>query len=295
MKGKRQLITVLADRREPDRRGPLGVVAAMVLHVLGLALLVRIAVEPRVWDLFEAQTRERVKVEHIGFIAIPRPAEQPHQPARAGGDNRVDTGKPSLAPPALVTPTVVPSAIPEPTKTAPPTAAEGGSGPLVGGGGPTKGVRPSYADPRIWIPTGPVVRGPKSPTQRLDSAIMAGIQQLEDSLEKLPAGKKAGDWTVTRNGKKYGIDQGLIHLGNFSLPTALLALLPINAQANPVAMERDRRLSQIRGEILEQAAKMARDDEFRAAVKELRQRRERERAKKAADDAVAPVPVPIKP
>ena len=128
----------------------------------------------------------------------------------------------------------------------------------------------------------------------MDSAIAAMINPIEDSLARLPRERAPGDWTVERNGKKYGIDQKYIHLGNFSLPTAVLALLPLNVQGNPTTMERERRLSTMRGEIQEQAARVARDDDFRAAVKALRERKEKERLdqRKKSGEATPDRPVP---
>ena len=91
------------------------------------------------------------------------------------------------------------------------------------------------------------------------------------------------DQTFDRNGKKYGIDPKMIRLGDFSIPTALLALLPMNnVQANPTGIERARRLSSMRTEIMEQADRRARDDDFYAAVRALRLRKEKERAEAAA-------------
>lgn len=291
----RPIISTPFERRDPARRGPAGVVASLVLHAMGIVLLVRIAVEPTVWELFRSQSQHPVVVEHIGMIALPRGKTPPTEAPRAGGNDRPENAIVTKAPPPIVAPTTVPSSLPEPSKALAP-AVEGGSGPLVGGGGPTKGVRPSYEDPRVWIPPGPVVRGPKKNTERLDSAVAANIQRVEDSLQLAnPGGRAPGDWTVTKNGKKYGIDQQYIHFGNFSLPTAILGLLPINAQGNPTALERNRRLSQIRSELQDQAARMQRDDDFRAAVKELRDRKQRERdAKKATDDQPVPA-LPIKP
>lgn len=290
------IISTPFTRHDPARRGPAGVIGSLLLHAVGLVVLVRIAVQPGVWDLFLPHASEPVRVEHIGMVALPRSTTTPREPPKSGGNDRVETAEPAKAPPPIVAPATVPTSIPVPSKAAAVPQDEGGSGPLVGGGGPTKGVRPSYGDPRVWIPPGLSVRGPKTNTERLDSVVAADFQRLEDSLTaSTPAGRKAGDWTVTRDGKKYGIDQQYIHFGKFSLPTAILALLPINVQGNPAALERARRLLQIRGEIQEQAARMQRDDDFRAAVQELRQRKERERAEKKAA-AVQPVaPAPVKP
>jgi hypothetical protein len=76
----------------------------------------------------------------------------------------------------------------------------------------------------------------------------------------------------------------MIRLGDFSLPTALLALMPLNVQANPIQNERAMRLNSMRSEIQYQAARMARDDEFRQAVRALRERKERERREAAERD-----------
>ena len=104
-----------------------------------------------------------------------------------------------------------------------------------------------------------------------------------------------GDWSWNgKDGKKYGIDQKYIHLGNFSIPTALLALLPLNVQGNPSTYENAKRIGMIRAEILEQAARTARDEEFNQAVKELRERKQKERADKAKADATLPVAPPVK-
>ena len=86
-----------------------------------------------------------------------------------------------------------------------------------------------------------------------------------------------GDWTVGKDGNKYGIDKQFIRLGKFSIPTALLGLLPMNQQGNPIAYEREKRLAMMRSEILEQAAQAMNEEDFRRAVKAIRERKEKER------------------
>jgi hypothetical protein len=188
----------------------------------------------------------------------------------------------------LPSPTSIPSVLPAAPKSAA-SAEAGGSGPLVGTGGPAQGIRPAYTDPRVWVGPTQVIAAPMSPKARLDSSVAANLQHMNDSLALLPRERAPGDWTFTKNGKKYGIDQQFIRLGPFSIPTALLAALPLNVTANPTAVERDRRLSSMRFEIQEQAARAARDDEFRAAVKSLRERKQKEREdRKKADQPVPP-------
>jgi hypothetical protein len=127
-----------------------------------------------------------------------------------------------------------------------------------------------------------VIIAPIVPQTRADSLrvlLAERIYALEDSLSRLyPDGaRRPGDWTFNLGGQKYGVDGNMIRLGKFSLPTAALAMLPLNVQANPVAMERARRLDVMREEIQTQAMRALRDDEFYAAVRALRERKERER------------------
>ncbi|MEP7348283.1 MAG: hypothetical protein ABI877_23660, partial [Gemmatimonadaceae bacterium] len=87
-----------------------------------------------------------------------------------------------------------------------------------------------------------------------------------------------GDWTVEKNGRKYGIDKQFIRLGKFSIPTPLLALLPFNrVQANPIAAEEGRKQLVMRMDIMEHAQNAMNEEEFRRAVKAIRERKEREK------------------
>jgi hypothetical protein len=267
---------------------------SLAIHVVLLALFVRIVIVPFDFLAPRGAPPKPLLVERIGFLALPRGAVPERATPRAGGDNRPARAQPAAP---IIAPPSVPAAVPAAPKAAAPPSEPGGAGAVVGRGGATEGVRPLFADPRIWAPNAPIVVAPMSPKQRLDSAIAARVHALEDSLAMLPHERAPGDWTVTRNGKKYGIDQKLIHLGDFSLPTAVLALLPLNAQGNPTTFERDRRLATMRGEIQEQAARMARDEDFRAAVKALRERKEKERQdqKKKAGEPAPDRPLPGTP
>src|ERR1035437_2918926 len=166
----------------------------------------------------------------------------------------------------------------------------------AGGGGPSQGVTPQFTDPRLRAPSVPVPVRSKTSTERLDSAIASQVHHLQDSLAALGPQRTPGDWTWKgKDGKKYGIDGGLIHLGNFSIPTALLALLPFNVQGNPTTYENARRIGSIRAEIIAQEARSVRDEEFNQAVKELRERKQKERADKAkADQTLPEAPPPVK-
>ena len=160
------------------------------------------------------------------------------------------------------------------------------TGAVIGGGGPTAGLVPRYTEPRVWVTPGPAPRVPRTNAQELDSILAFDVAR--DLSLKPPPGRDPTDWTMERNGRKYGMDQKFIHLGKFSIPTALLALLPINnAQANPTEIDRERRLASMRLEINEQASRAMSEDDFRAAVRNIRERTDRERAERRAREEAA--------
>jgi hypothetical protein len=237
-----------------------------------------------------------IQPERISFLALPQTAE-PSSPGRSGGNGRPITTERSTPAPPLVAPTEVPSSLP-PVSTAPaspPATDDEGTGPLIGRGGPTRGIRPSYSDPRIWVPAAPVVSAPKSADARMDSVVTADITWARDSIAAnmyTPNKFERGDWTVEKNGRRYGIDQKAIRLGKVSIPTALLGLLPLNMQGNPVAAERDRALASMRADIQFHAQRAMNEEEFRRAVKSLRERKERERQQQEKDKAPKTIAAP---
>ena len=244
------------------------------LHVIAIALFVRFLISPGAFQLiFGGQKSPPVPAERIGFLELPK-AKGPAVIGRSGGDNRPVT---KTVAPKLVAPTTVPtSALPPVVPTQKPTGDEG-SGPIVGTGGPIRGIRPSYTDPRLWPAPGDIVAAPKTATQRLDSVIADIIGPYNDSMAARAGQRKPGDWTIERDGKKYGIDPQYIHLGKFSIPTAILGLLPLNVQANPVLAESNKLSYQLNSDIMSQAQRGMNEADFRKAVKSIRERKERER------------------
>ena len=67
--------------------------------------------------------------------------------------------------------------------------------------------------------------------QRADRHAAPSTWTRVDANTYSPNKFERGDWTVGKDGQKYGIDQQYIRLGRFQIPTALLALLPINQHA----------------------------------------------------------------
>jgi len=268
------------------------VVISIILHVVvGIALL-RILLVPYPFTSLFASKEKPVEPERISFLALPQ-ASTTSSPGKSGGNGRTETPTKRETPRPLVAPTEVPSTLPPVTPAAPPPATDDeANGPLIGKGGATRGIRPSYSDPRIWVPPAPVVSAPKSAHERMDSVVTADIEHARDSAAAVaysPNKFERGDWTVEKNGKKYGIDNQYIRLGKVSIPNVLLGLLPLNMQGNPVAAQRDRATESLRQEILYQSQRAMNEEQFRKAVKELRERKEREHQQQDKDRAPKPI------
>ena len=255
--------------------------ASVALHiVLGAALLRVLLIPVPLKSLFE---REAAPVpERIGFIALPRQGAP--DPGRSGGDDRPLVPKARrTAPPAFVAPVGVPSPLPAAAPAA--EGPGGGSGERIGAGGPEAGIRPSYGDPRLWVPPSAVVVTPRTPAQRLDSALKTGLRRHLDSLAVAEAAtasqRQPGDLTIDGPGGKWGIDDKFIRLGKLSIPNAALALLPLNVQrglsTNPVALERERAHALMRADINYQSQRRLTEEELRLAARRIRERKDRER------------------
>jgi hypothetical protein len=265
-------------RLREERGRPHATLASALLHVvLGVALISALQV-PAVLRSYFSPGNKPEQAEQLQYIAVtPKGstggpiAARPSAPATAP---RMD----EPATPPLVAPREVPSTLPPVSKEAPAPSAPA-AGPLVGGQGELRGAQPSYTDGRVWTSPSGLITAPKTEEERLDSAVIATFRKYQDSMAAnaySPNKFERGDWTVEKNGKKYGIDQQFIRLGKFSIPTALLALLPFNAQTNPTVSDRNRQQMAMRMDIMEHAQMSLNEEEFRRAVKAIRERKERE-------------------
>ncbi|MEO5579811.1 MAG: hypothetical protein ABIR58_04080 [Gemmatimonadaceae bacterium] len=258
----------------PGRTPPRSFFVSLGVHLLLAAVLVKFLISPSAFSMIFGRTASpAVPAERIGFLALPTAAGPPVE-GRSGGDGRPIRQAPVRR---LVAPASVPATIPEPTIGTRADPDEG-TGPLIGGGGPSRGIRPRYSDPRLWAAPGDLLIAPKTATQRLDSVIATIIQPFNDSVAIASGQRKPGDWTFEKDGRKYGIDPQFIRLGNVSIPTALLALLPINMTGNPTVNERNRAQNQLHADIFSQAQRGMNEADFKKAVKSIRERKERERA-----------------
>jgi hypothetical protein len=147
-------------------------------------------------------------------------------------------------------------------------------------------LQPKYGDGRLWVQ--PLIESPrqiasaltgKAPADLADSAVTAMVQTYLDQMAKERAENPTAlpSWTTKIAGKTVGVDQKWIYLGPIKVPTALLALLPIKLQSNPTQAEFNRKLQQMRSDLLEAARRSENYEEFKKAVKDLHDQKERER------------------
>lgn len=228
----------------------------------------------------------KVSEERVQFVRIPpRPTEGSATQAR-----RPDPGS---APAALRAPVVTPDAVIPPSLTDSSRAA-GASGSGLGdaASGLATGVTPRQPDPRIALTPPSIISVPRSVAEDVDSIVGLSIGVYLDSMGIAAGQRKPGEWThKTADGKVWGWDQSGIRLGKFTIPNALLALLPLNAQSATSPIEQ-RRAAGIRRDVLENAQRSISEDEFKAAVKRIRERKERElREKEKAATETKPVPL----
>jgi hypothetical protein len=280
--------------KKRETRGAIGV--SLVAHVLFVAVLVRVLLLPLPFSDFMRPFRTTVApVERLRYVETPAP-DVAIAPLKSGGDNRPAPRKhiaPLIAPPA--TPTALPVAPPAPAQpVTPPAAAPAatdsgvGSGPVVGVGGPAEGARPEYHDGRVWVPPSGIVSAPKTIEEAADSALAARVRAHNDTMALGAGRRQPGDWTFEHNGKKYGIDSKFIQLGSFKIPTAVLAFLPLNVTANPIMGENERTLNMRHDDIMYQAQRTLNEDEFRDAVRHVRQRLEKEHEEAAKKSSPPP-------
>ena len=151
----------------------------------------------------------------------------------------------------------------------------------------SRGVRgvtnytPQLGDGRVWV--NPVTGGRVTASREihLDSMVAVRMQQLADSMEKNPLPDVNADpyvsrpWTFRVGGKTYGIDSKGLHLGDITIPTAVLAFLS-TPQGNIDQARANQAYMAMRADILRAAARAQAMDDFREAVREIRERKEKE-------------------
>lgn len=269
---------------KPQQRPRGAIVVAVIAHTLLVFAIASLLFQGPIRRLLDGPDRKKeLREERIQFVRL--------APLTGGGGDTTSAAAPRTAPPPagrakepsapapLRAPTSVPNELP-------PASDGGGNVNGVPGGkgsgsgdGVASGVTPSFGDPRVWVQPGPFVALPRTAAQRVDSLIRDAFGAYADSAAVANAHpqRAPGDWTVEKGGKKWGVDQKWVHLGKVKIPTAVLAVLPLNVQGNPQEIERQRAQRYMRTDIMYQASRSLNEDEFRDAVKRIRERKDREK------------------
>jgi len=156
---------------------------------------------------------------------------------------------------------------------------------------------PDLGDGRLWVRPLPLPpkelakRLDKSNAELVDSAVTQIIQAFLDSVGAAPGAEHAElpDWTKEVDGLKFGLDSKNIYIAGLKIPAAVLALLPIPAASNQQnAFKRDGIIYDDLRHAAQQAQTM---DDFKEAIRKLREQRQRElefdRAQRENPDSLA--------
>lgn len=246
---------------------------SIVIHAFVIVALAMITFHYPIESLLGVPHGEVVKPEKIRFIVLPKGPAEP-----IGNGANPKAAPPKGAPAPLRAPDRIPVGLPP---IAPPSqgAASGRAGGT--GGAPTgvaTGVEPRLPDPRIALEPGTFTPIPLTRAQAIDTLVKAIFRAYGDSVAVAEGqkGRDPTDWTIKKGDQTWGIDPKYIHLGKFSIPTAVLAALPLKG-GNGMSPVDIRSQQFIRQDIMQHAQDAITEDEFRAAVKRIRERKEKER------------------
>ncbi len=287
-------MSVARNRRSmiaPPKKDRGSILLSLGVHVFVIIAIASITFRYPLSSLFNTN-RDSMPTERIRFVRV-APAAAPSQVVGNGSDTRIKP-KQKLNPAPLLPPSMIPSSIPPiPPPTLTPGAISGT--PNGTGGAPSgfaTGIEPALPDPRIELRPNSL-RLPLSMAQKNDSAVKAiYLAYREAEIEAAEhRGKSPRDWTMTHDGQKYGLDSQYIYLGKFKIPSAILAALPLNrGGVEGSRIIEARNADWIQNDIMTHAAGMSEDD-FRAAVKRIRERMDRDHAAAQDDKTKAQSPI----
>jgi len=136
----------------------------------------------------------------------------------------------------------------------------------------------------------------RSRAELLDSAVTTIVQAYLDSIASDPASRNQGlpSWTTEIAGKKFGLDAKNIYIAGLKIPAAVLALLPI--PAGHIDQNRAyNHLMDLRGDIMYAAQRAQNMEEFKTMIREMRERKEREREFQRNQRTAPPPKEPLVP
>jgi hypothetical protein len=279
VKPKRERLNLTIDKKE---RGN-SLLLSVAIHVVIIFALSAITFRYPLGQLI-GLPKDRAQTERLQYMVLPR--------GRVGNGSASTSAQPAKGRPApLQAPAAIPTTLP------PAPAKDSTSGAVSGkpggnGGAPAgiaTGVEPIAPDPRIQLNPAPYEPTPRTAAEKVDSAVMAAFGVYFDSATYAAehAGRQPGDWTkTTADGKKWGWDPTGIRLGKFTIPNAILAALPLKVGSGQSPIDARNRAFMY-NDIQLHTQQSISEDEFRDAVRRIRERKEKERREKDKDKTVA--------
>ena len=252
---------------QPRRLSRLALAASVGVH---LVLFLTVTIEGRQVrpPALPAPTLQVIELPPYQAVAVERPEPLPHPERRP----------PAVSPSAPVA--ALPEAVATPAPGDPEAPADTADTPEAPG---YSRLGPGFARGRLWVRPLPLPprelaqRLTRSHTELVDSAVTAIIQTFLDSVALDPASRatELPSWTTTIAGSKFGLDSKWIYVAGLRIPAAVLALLPIPARGNESrAFDRSGEMYQ---DLQRAAQRAANVEEFKGAIREIRERKERER------------------
>jgi hypothetical protein len=146
---------------------------------------------------------------------------------------------------------------------------------------------PQVGDGRLWVLPRPALPSDVAdalyePQENRDTTVVRRLRAMVDSLnvfiDQDQRSRQRPVWTTDIAGKVFGIDSQFIHVAGIKIPTAALALLPINLpQGNYGEQMRARQLDEMRQDLMQAARRTETLRLFKQYVRDLRARKQAER------------------
>ena len=114
--------------------------------------------------------------------------------------------------------------------------------------------------------------------EKIDSVVTVIVQRYLDSIASEPGADQVPlpDWTTEVEGLKFGLDSRNIYIAGLRIPSVVLALLPIPATGNQ-SKALDKNGAWIAEDLRRAASRAADLDDFKEAIRELREREQWEK------------------
>lgn len=265
--------------RDTRKKSKSSIAVSVAIHLVAAASLMTITFHYPIEELFRRP--EPMKAIPVRYVRV-----APRGQAPAVTPSATPTAR-RAAPPVIVPKAGnIPVGIPAPVAPTAPTEVAIGAGGTGAASGRDPGIgfglRPGVPDGRLATNPMSIARAPETDGQRAERALSAIYGQYLDSARAALANpqRAPGDWSWGgKDGDKWGWDAKGIHVAGVTIPNVVLAALPLDmgpGGRNMNAITDARTESFIRGDIKSHAGLMT-EDEFRAAVRRVRERVDRER------------------